>query len=577
MPISARTPLGVGLALTIATSAWASPSVQAPRRAELALLQSLGNATSSERPAARKAYARYLLAHRRAAEALGVLDVMAADQPAAAGTIEHRLMRGEALVGLTRYNEALAALSTDELGTIAHACRLRMIAYAGLAKPAAAVAEWSCTASRSQSFSRHEWRQATLAGISSYASLGQWPSVAGLLNGLPVRSVEARYWRGRLAMAEGRPGEAHRRLTAVVGEADARLKARIAIDLIDIGLASGRIKADAAARRLERLRHSWRGGGIERDILRRLMRLSLEQGDTVQALEWGATLYRYFDLGMGTGAHLEQLRRLLIVQLAPESGLRLPDRAGLFWRFRDLIPLGAGGDDVIRSLADQLAEAGIHDRAADLLTYQLERRLAHGAGGAIGLQAARWRMMQGRPDLALAVLAKTHDKVLDPATMAERALVEAFALLAGGRGAEAYAVLDGYEGRLPTPMLAELYWQARDWGRFVGANTGQLPLPDNGIDPSGRTLVIRHAIATASLGDRRGLSALAARYSPGFSEGPMASAFALLTEPDRPIAPATLAKALGDLADAVPPPHLERWLTAFTLAFANAPKPRDAG
>ena len=96
-------------------------------------------------------------------------------------------------------------------------------------------------------------------------------------------------------------------------------------------------------------------------------------GDKRGALDAGARLFRYFDLGPKTRPVLEKLQGMLS-NLLNDQQLPLSQAAGVYWEYRDLAPTGGAGDAVASNLADRLADARLFGRAAELLRYQMDNR-----------------------------------------------------------------------------------------------------------------------------------------------------------------------------------------------------------
>src|SRR3546814_18232694 len=92
---------------------------------------------------------------------------------------------------------------------------------------------------------------------------------------------------------------------------------------------------------------------------------------------------------------------------------------------------------MVRSLAEQIAAAGLYGRAADLLDHQIENRLSDGARDVVAIRAAQLHLLAGQPQRALDILRKTSAVVSGNADPRQRSQLTAFALLALGRSAEA--------------------------------------------------------------------------------------------------------------------------------------------
>ena len=77
------------------------------------------------------------------------------------------------------------------------------------------------------------------------------------------------------------------------------------------------------------------------------------------------------------------------------------DALALFYDFRELTPIGARGDEMIRRLADRLVSVDLLDQAAELLQYQVDHRLQGAARAQVATRLAVIYLMDRKPDRAL--------------------------------------------------------------------------------------------------------------------------------------------------------------------------------
>ncbi|WP_204305919.1 hypothetical protein, partial [Stenotrophomonas maltophilia] len=76
------------------------------------------------------------------------------------------------------------------------------------------------------------------------------------------------------------------------------------------------------------------------------------------------------------------------------------DALALYYDFRDMTPQGRRGDEIIRRLADRLANMDLLDQAASLLQHQVDRRLTGAARSQVAARLAVVHLMnpsQPRP------------------------------------------------------------------------------------------------------------------------------------------------------------------------------------
>jgi predicted negative regulator of RcsB-dependent stress response len=530
--LAQRAPLGGASAWTV------MPEAEAWRR--------LSSVRAAGRQSVRWDYARSLIAGERGAEALGVLDVMHGDDPDLGMVDAYRLARGAALTQLGRADEALAALDMPGLRTNPEAClwRMRALAQGQLAEQA--LQQLGCAAS---ALGSPRGAPFVLAAARAGIEGGAPDKALHWLSWLPDRDPAANLLRGRAQLALGHGDEARLRFARVAqsGTPEQRMDARLSE--IEGQVAAKAITPDVARRQLDAIRYAWRGDAIEERALRLSYRLADEGGDLPGALAAGAAMVRYHDPARQGADFLPSLRAKLIAALDPARKLPLDRAAGLYWDYRDLAPAGAGGDLMASRLAWRLQQAGLYERAADLLSYQLMQRAGDLARGPLSARVASLYILAGRPERALKTLRETDDPGLPGAMLGERKRVEAAALTQVGRVDEALAVLQD----MPEAgaLQAEILWQRREWSRYAEVSAVALPRAGR-LDPVAQAKVLRHAISQVMLGREDALAGLHARYGGAFRGLPSAPVFEMLTGSAGAVDPQKLAQAMAAIPSASP-------------------------
>ncbi|WP_142632176.1 hypothetical protein [Sphingomonas sp. IC081] len=495
---------------------------------------------------ARWDYARSLVGSERGGEAFGVLEVMVQDDPDLAMVDGYRLARGAALTLLGRYDEAVAALASSGLSANPEACawRLRALSQGHLAEQALEQVDCARAAlrvARPKAF--------VLAAAQAAVEGGQPARAVEWLHPLPDSDPAANLLRGRAELLQGHGDEARLRFARVERSGTIAQRTDAQLSEIEARVAAHTIGFDEALRKLDAIRYSWRGDVIEQRALRLGFRLRDARGDIAGALDNGATLMRHFGLSGADAAILPILRDKLTQALDPARKLPLDKAAGLYWDYRDIAPGGAEGDLLASRLAERLQSAGLYERAADLLDYQLFVRAGDLARGPLSARVASLYILAGRPDRALDTLRKSEDGSLPDAMIAQRNRVEAVALSQIGRTEEALAVLETVPGS--AALQGEILWKHREWQRYADATAASLPAP-RALDTIGQAVVLRHAISLATLGREDALAALHGRYAPAFAGLPTAPVFAMLTASPMQADPAALGRAMAALPSASP-------------------------
>lgn len=519
-------------------SAWAAMS-------EKEAWHRLSTVAGSERQGARWDYARSLIAAERGPEALGVLEVMRQDDPDLGMVDAWRLAHGAALVQVGRAEGALAELDMPGLRANPEAClwRLRALAGEGLAEQA--LQQLDCAG---PALEKPRAAPFVLAAARAGVEGGAPDKALHWLSWLPDRDPAANLLRGRAEQLLGRVDEARLRFARVEqsGGPAARIDARLS--RIEGEVARNAIRPEAALKQLDAIRYSWRGDAIEERALRLSYRLADARHDLPATLAAGAALVRYHGTE-GTADILPGLRGKLSEALDPARKLPLDKAAGLYWDYRDLAPSGAEGDLMASRLAGRLQQAGLFERAADLLSYQLTQRAGDLARGPLSARVAGLYILAGRPERALRTLRETDDPGLPDGMIAERKRVEAAALTQAGRMDEALAVLQDLPGS--TPLQAEILWQRREWSRYAQMSAAALPR-GRSLDAVAQAQVLRHAISQAMLGREDVLAGLHARYAAAFRGLPSAPVFEMLTGAPGAVDPGKLAQAMAAIPSASP-------------------------
>ncbi|GGO96930.1 hypothetical protein [Stakelama pacifica] len=508
--------------------------------------RTLAQASDSGRQAARWNLARSLARYGSPAEELGVLSVMQMDDPDLSLVSAWRLANGVALARIGRTSDALASLSDPGLTMTGTACAWRMRLLARMHDWEAAGKQFRCAAPAMDAmpaWSQHDFR---IAAAQTAIGIMAPENAMTLLAPLAESDTDANLVRGKALLALGKYDEGLLKLrrVALAGSPQQRAAAQLAI--IETGIASKSLSAKDAADQLDALLYHWRGDDTEREALKVRWKLAETMGDKRGALDAGARLFRYFDLGPKTRPVLEKLQGMLS-NLLNDQQLPLSQAAGVYWEYRDLAPTGGAGDAVASNLADRLADARLFGRAAELLRYQMDNRATDIAKGPLSVRIAELQLLDGNPEGALEVIRASDGPPYPETMLTDRRRMSAVALFRLGKKNEAMAMLDLVPDS--APLKAEMLWHQRDWSGFVKANGRALPAPA-GLNAAAETAVLRQAVALAMQGNEAGLSDLKRRYGPAMSKRPSGKALALLTDRPDQVDPGAIEAALAAMPGA---------------------------
>ncbi len=298
------------------------------------------------------------------------------------------------------------------------------------------------------------------------------------------------------------------------------------------------ISPDEALARLETVSIIWRGGELEIEALGELGRLYAEQQrwrdafmvarrasetfpeHAVARRLQDETAQRFADLFGGGG--LDQLSRI--------------DALALFYDFKEFLPIGRRGDEITRLLADRLIGLDLLDQAADILRYQIERRLTGAARSTVATKLAMVELMNGKPAEAVRALNTTRLVELSADVKRARLLLEAKALSDLSRTDQALDLLESERGPEVDRLRADIFWTGRRWREAGEAHERMLDEAWRGEKPLGdsaRSDVMRAAISYVMADEGLSLDRLRSKFATKMAQSSDARTFAFVTGANR--------------------------------------------
>ena len=474
---------------------------------------------------ARFALARFLVGSGLGYEAVGVLNSIVDRAPNMAGEPELRGLRGAARASIGRMEEAQGDFA----------------AAAVAADPASAV--WRGYIASTQG----DWAAARQAFAAGAVAVDAFPAAwrarfgaAHAMAALETGDLDAA--RALLEYSFSQPAPAADQLTARLvqaklfeldGQSDRALAVYAAIGrapldavsvpaklgVVRLSLAKGAMKADAAANALEGLRWRWRGDATELAVIRQLGQLYLSQGlyrEALTALKGAGPGLNRLEGAADIQADLGSAFRMLFLE-GGADGLQPVQALGLFYDFRELTPIGADGDEMVRRLARRLVDVDLLDQAAELLKYQVDNRLEGVAKAQVATDLAAVYLMDRQAEPALQAIWSSRTTILPAALNTERRALEARALMELGRFDHALEVLGGDASPEARDVRAEVFWKQQKWLQAAALYEGLLG--ERHRDPAALTAdqearLIRAGVGYSLGGDGAALSRLSRNYRP---------------------------------------------------------------
>lgn len=293
---------------------------------------------------------------------------------------------------------------------------------------------------------------------------------------------------------------------------------------LDLGKAANTLSAEALL---------WRGNPLEADMQTMLADFYFRDGDYRSGFETVRQAVANYPESPPVNAMRDEAQRMfseLFLNGAADA-LGPVDALALFYDFRQLTPPGSRGDEMIRNLARRLVRVDLLAQAAELLDYQLQNRLTGVARTQIAADLAIIYLADRRPQDALRVLNATRLPDLPESLLRQRRVLEARAMIDGGRDQLALDLLRDMDGPDVTLLRIDAHWKAKRYDQasemleslYAGQPAG-VPM-----DQAVRMGLIKAAVGFALAGDTFGLSRLRAKFGDAMVVTPEWPIFDLVT------------------------------------------------
>jgi tetratricopeptide (TPR) repeat protein len=478
--------------------------------------------------AARMALARFLVGSELSFEAIGVLNEAARTNPGVMDDPEFRGLRGIARVMARRYKEAQADFSAPILSDDPSAALWRSYIAAQLAQWGEARAQFASGAEAFNQFSP-VWKarfarsdaQAALA-LGDLEGADRSVKLALMDKTDPLEELATRLVEARVVEVSGHPDRALRIYAAITGAPVESLSAPALLRATQIRLQMGKITPVQAAEVFDGLRYRWRGDATELETIRALGQLYLSQGhyrEALQALRSAGQRLPDLPEALQLQSDLNAAFRSLFLDGAAD-GLEPVQALALFYDFKELTPLGADGDLMVRKLVRRLIDVDLLDQAAELLSYQTSNRLDGVPRAQVATDLAVIYLMDRRPEQALEAINGSRTTILPAALNSERRLVEGRALMNLGRLDAAMEVIERDTTREGQDLRNEVLWKQKAWpqaGFAFEKSMGdryKLPGPLSAEDEG---KLLRIGVAYSLAGDDASLTRVRGRYQGFYS------------------------------------------------------------
>ena len=508
---------------------------------------------------AHMALARFLVGEGLSFEAVGVLDDALRTHPGLGGDAEFRALRGMARGMSRRYKEAETDFAAPQLDDNAPASLWRGYVYAKTSQWADARKAYAAGAKALSQFPAM-WRQRfaraaaeTALALGDVAGARSWINYALASPDDPLENAQTKLVDARVYEEQGDLGGALARYQALTKTSFDGVSGVALLRATQIELNQGGVTPAQASDVFASLRFRWRGGAFELEAARALGQLNLSQGRYREALEAFRSAGKDLpDLpeAVQLQADLSAAFRSLFLD-GQADGLQPIQALALFYDFKELTPVGADGDAMVRRLTRRLVDVDLLPQAEQLLKYQVENRLDGVPKAEVALDLAVIDLMDKKPEDALDAINESRTTVLPTSLNVQRRVVAARALTGLGQYDAALEMLGADNSADATDARAEVVWRQRNWSgagaifeRMLG-DRFKAPGPLSALQEG---QLLRAAVAYSLAGDDVALGRLRERWTPfvAGARNPDALRVALSGLSDGRVSPADISRIAAD-------------------------------
>jgi hypothetical protein len=545
-------------------NAWRGRPGQPFTEARQTLMQTIADVPEAQKPLARLELARFYFARGMAEESLAILGLMEKQNPDLVGHPEYIAFRGADRILEGADEEGLKDLESPLLeGTQSPEIDLwKAVGYANLrdwdnAEQRFLVGQ-DVLADYPEPFRSHF----TILSVEAALAAGKDHEAADWLATFEAgpydEKVEpaVKYLKGVLASKAGHAEQAGALWREAAHGDDRLYKIRAELALTDLGVATHSLTPLQAVDRLEGLRFAWRGDELEIDILQRLGEYYFDAKNYKAGLGALGQALRYYPtspLASALRAEMSKVFRDLF--LTPKGdGFSPIEALALYEEYQDLKPTGDDGNAIQLSLAEKLVPIDLLDQAGNLMTDLVKNGLKGAEKARVGTRLAGIRLLDHRPDLALAALDLSQAEAAQapPEMQAERLVLRARAMAETKKYDDALALLQNAKQPAALALRADILMKAQRWPDAAKALldvAGPPPKAGAVLTKDQADALLSAAIALSLANDNPGLDKLAIDYGAAMTGTAQEDTFRVLTRPEKAMQVRDIAAAQTKLSE----------------------------
>jgi hypothetical protein len=524
------------------------------------LMQTIVDVPEPQKPLARLELARFYFAHGLSEEAIALLGLLEKQIPDLANHPDYLALRGAAHALSGDNQEALTDLSDSRLAGLPEIDLWQGVAAANERNWEYAERKFALGHAVLAAYPEPIYSRLMVLAVETAVAAGKDAEAADWLHELESKSSDdsihpaITYLRGALAVRAGRAEEAGQLWREVDKSEDRLYKVRAELGLIDLGIATHSLTPLQAVEKLEGLRFAWRGDELEVEILHRLGEFYFDAQNYKAGLATMQQALRYYAGSPAIEPLKTEMKKVFRdLFLTPKGKDFSPIEAlALYQEYKDLRPAGDEGTQLQLALAEKLVSIDLLDQASAIYTDLIKNTLKGDAKAKTGTRLAAIRLLDHKPDLALAALDQSQIDTMPAAMQDERLVLRARALAESKKYDDALALLQNKDTVVAQKLRADILMKAKRWKEAAQALldlVGPPPAAGAALPKDKTDLMLLCAIASAVGGDIPMLDKLAIDYSAAMAGAPQEDTFRVLTRPDKTLQARDITAAQSRLSE----------------------------
>lgn len=422
--------------------------------------------------------ARYYFANGMYPEAMSIVRVIAADNPALAKLPGLIALRGAINFMLMRYDEAIKDLSSPLLKDDMASDYWRAATLAASSRtPEIYLQTMKDNMAILQAYPYPIKTRLALAGLHAAVAGGDEFSIQNFMEAAynsqnsESENNEITFYHALWQETTGMYTLARSEMKQLAEGTDFYFRAMGGLEKVRMDTRANAITPQERIEELERLSYAWRGGEFEYNLMTMLVAAYQDQKNFSQVLHILKDMQIRFE-GLPESKNIQKLMEDIFqnLYLNENENVLSPVKAiALYDEFKDLTPAGEKGAQIVRRLADRLVSIDLLDRAADLLDDQIRQPIGSKERGLISTRLALVRLLNKEPDKALKALKISENSRFSDKLQKQRRYIKAKALADLKKTDEAAELLENDNSEEAKMLRAEIFWQAQMWDKAADA------------------------------------------------------------------------------------------------------------